>query len=132
MSAPFGSAPIVCAMAETFHNLRGGVHPLFWPILWLNLVLFYARNAEASAWFIIETSGSGAVRIREVYPDPEATWQDEIWAAVDRVRPKGNGRLIMPCTDEICRFIKCDPVIDPARRTFRLSTRSAIQRFDSS
>ncbi|MEL6473169.1 MAG: hypothetical protein AAFQ21_03735 [Pseudomonadota bacterium] len=93
-------------MAETFHNLRGGVHPLFWPILWLNLVLFYARNAETSAWFIIETSWSGAVRICEVYPDPEATWQDEIWAAVDRVRPKGNGRLIMPPSQQIVRTAK--------------------------
>ncbi|MEO1473498.1 MAG: hypothetical protein AAFS03_06090 [Pseudomonadota bacterium] len=91
-------------MAETFHNLRGGVHPLFWPILWLNLVLFYARNAETSAWFIIETSWSGAVRICEVYPDPEATWQDEIWAAVDRVRPKGNGRLILPRPQRIGEF----------------------------
>ncbi|MEO0713229.1 MAG: hypothetical protein AAFY37_04885 [Pseudomonadota bacterium] len=70
--------------------------PVFWPVLWLNLAIVYARYADDAAYIEIRVSWFGTVRVSRVLPDPQATWQDDLWDAVDRVRPKGNAPLIMP------------------------------------
>jgi len=83
-------------MLETFRHFCKLVPPVFWPVLWLNLAIVYARYADDAAYIEIRVSWFGTVRVSQVFPDPHATWQDDLWDAVDRVRPKGNAPLIMP------------------------------------
>ncbi|MEL6244437.1 MAG: hypothetical protein AAFQ85_03730 [Pseudomonadota bacterium] len=83
-------------MLETFRHFCKLVPPVFWPVLWLNLAIVYARYADDAAYIEIRVSWFGTVRVSRVLPDPQATWRDDLWDAVDRVRPKGNAPLIMP------------------------------------
>ena len=90
-------------ISETFHTLKGHVHPLFWPALLWNLILFFVRNREAEATFILLTDDFGRVRIGAVFDDPQPDWRDEIWMAARGLSPAGVRLVLMPATVSITK-----------------------------
>jgi len=94
-------------MAETFVTIRSFVYPLFWPLLWLNLLRVYARHAETRGYLELRVSVFGRVRVAAIYPDPVRGWRDDLWDAVNRQRPKGNAVLITPPEIRLATVDRC-------------------------
>ncbi|MEO0721679.1 MAG: hypothetical protein AAFY43_05980 [Pseudomonadota bacterium] len=91
-------------MAETFAAMRAHVHPLFWPLLWVNLALVWARVAQLEAYVELRVCWYGGVRIARIFPDPAPDWRDDILAAEPRLSVAGVRLILLPAGVSIRRM----------------------------
>ncbi|MEO1473233.1 MAG: hypothetical protein AAFS03_04720 [Pseudomonadota bacterium] len=102
-------------MTDTFLSMRGHVHPLFWPVLWLNLALIWVRYGEACVWLELRLTEFGGVRVARVYADPVPDWRDAVWAAAPRLSVAGVRRIICAPPLRLARFGRRCAALMPAQ-----------------
>lgn len=68
-------------MLDHFDQLRGGVCPLFWPILWLQLAWLDRQLDGARPLILLTVTWFGGVQIRRIIDEDPPTWRDELYAA---------------------------------------------------